>query len=221
MSSSSTPDNSLVLSYLDLRKAIGIIGMALPFVLAFGKIIIESPGIQSSISSYYYTVMRDVFVGSLCAIAVFLLSYRGYERQDNIAGVLAGLLAFGTAFFPIAPANATGRQMIIGAAHLLFSASFFLTLAFFALILFRKTNPGKPMTEKKQQRNLVYAICGYAIIDCVALTVLVHFMPSDSPVWKIKPIFWLETAAILAFGISWFVKGEAILKDEEDGAVLN
>src|SRR6266498_3589357 len=147
MSSSSSPNNSLVLSYLDLRKAIGIIGMALPFVLAFGKIIIESPGIQSSISSYYYTVMRDVFVGSLCAIAVFLLSYRGYERQDNIAGVLAGLLAFGTAFFPIAPANATGRQMIIGAAHLLFSASFFLTLAFFALILFRKTNPGKPMTE--------------------------------------------------------------------------
>jgi len=29
-----------------------------------------------------------------------------------------------------------------------------------------------------------------------------------------NPLFWLETLAILAFGVSWIVKGEAILKDE-------
>jgi asparagine N-glycosylation enzyme membrane subunit Stt3 len=211
-----TPSNSLVLSYLDLRKAIGIIGIALPFVLALGKIILESPGIQSSISSYYYTVMRDVFVGSLCAIAVFLMSYRGYERKDDIAGRLACLFALGTALFPTAPdANATGRDTIIGTAHLLFAAFFFLTLAFFALVLFRKTNPDKPPTRRKKQRNMVYTVCGYAIIACIALIVLVKFLPDGSPVQKFAPVFWLEAAAIVAFGVSWFVKGEAILKDDE------
>ena len=31
-----------------------------------------------------------------------------------------------------------------------------------------------------------------------------------------NPIFWFETLAIFAFGFSWFVKSEVILKDEED-----
>ncbi len=216
MSSPSRSNNSLVLSYLDLRKAIGIIGIALPFVLAFGKIIFENPGIQSTISSYYYTGMRDVYVGSLCAIAVFLMSYRGYERQDQIAGRLACYFALGTALFPIAPdANATGRDAVIGMVHLLSATSFFLTLSFFALFLFRKTNSNKPPTEKKKQRNKVYTVCGYAIIACIALIVLVRFLPSGSLVQKLAPVFWLQSAAIFSFGVSWFVKGEAILKDEE------
>jgi hypothetical protein len=71
------PQEPLVLSYLGLRKAVGIIGLALPFVLAFGKILLQSPGIQDSISAYYYTDMGNVFVGSLCAIGVFLMSTRG------------------------------------------------------------------------------------------------------------------------------------------------
>jgi hypothetical protein len=29
-----------------------------------------------------------------------------------------------------------------------------------------------------------------------------------------KPGYWLEALAVLAFGISWFTKGEAILKDK-------
>jgi len=34
-------DNSLVISYLWLRTAIGIIGIALPFALALGKILFD------------------------------------------------------------------------------------------------------------------------------------------------------------------------------------
>src|SRR6266852_8308761 len=84
------PQDSLVLSYLGLRKAVGIIGFALPFVLA-----IAGPGIQGSISCYYYTDMRNVLVGSLCAIGVFLMSTRGYDLRDEIAGRLACVFAIG------------------------------------------------------------------------------------------------------------------------------
>ena len=206
---------SLVLSYLGLRKAIGIIAIALPFVLAFGNMLLGGQGIQESISSYYYTGMRDVFVGSLCAIAVFLMSYRGYERKDDIAGDLACVFALGVALFPTTPeVSATSQEQIIGALHLLFAASFLLTLAYFSLVLFRKTDPAKTPTRRKRQRNAVYTFCGYAILVCIALIVVVAFIPSDSPLKRLDPVFWLESAAVVAFGVSWLTKGEAILKDE-------
>src|SRR3989442_7994060 len=96
-------DNSLVISYLTLRKAIGIIGLLLPFVLSLGKILFESSGLETSISAYYYTSMRNVFVGSLCAIGVFLLSYRGFDVRDEIAGKVGCLFAVLTALFPTTP----------------------------------------------------------------------------------------------------------------------
>jgi hypothetical protein len=31
----------------------------------------------------------------------------------------------------------------------------------------------------------------------------------------LDPVFWLESIAVFAFGVSWFVKGEGILEDEK------
>ncbi len=206
-------NDSLVLSYLSLRRSVGVIGITLPFVLAFGKIFLQSPGIQTSISAYYYTVMRGVFVGALWAIGVFLYSYHGYEKQDDVAGDLACIFAIGTALFPTTPSLATELQMTIGRFHLAFAASFFLTLAYFALVLFRKTNQNGNMTKKKRQRNMVYTICGCTIIACIVLIALLKIAPQYFPVSQLTPVFWLEALAIFSFGFSWFVKGEAILAD--------
>ena len=72
-----TPDSEIVISYMNLRRAIGFIGVGLPFALLLGEFIIRSfyanaAGPQPSISEYYYTAMRGVFVGSMCAIGTFL-----------------------------------------------------------------------------------------------------------------------------------------------------
>src|SRR5512143_1409059 len=96
-------DSTLVFSYLTLRKAIGALGLALPFVLSFGAFLIFHQPVQNSISHYYWTGMRDVFVGMLFAIGFFLLSYQGYERADRIAGILACVFAVGVALFPTVP----------------------------------------------------------------------------------------------------------------------
>jgi len=214
MSILSKPNHSLVLSYLGLRRAIGIIGMSLPFVLVFGKMLFDGPGIESSISSYYHTAMRDVFVGSLCAIAVFLLSYWGYDRIDSITGKLAALWAVGTAFFPASPLNPSPEQILIGKFHSIFALSFFLTLAFFALVLFRKTNPEQTPTSRKLTRNSIYVVCGIGILVCIVLIMMVELLPVSSSISRLSPVFWLEALAIILFGISWFVKGKAIVKDE-------
>ena len=211
---SGAQDSPLVLSYLALRKAVGIIGVALPFVLAVGKILSEGPGIQSSISSYYYTDTRDLFVGSLCAIGVFLMSYTGYDN-DKIAGRLASVFAIGVALFPTTPdTGATSRDRLIGALHLSFAALLFLTLAYFSIRLFTKTAPDKKPTPQKLQRNALYRVSGYTILACILLIAVAALPPIKAMVERLSPRFWLESVAIVAFGVSWLTKGEVIFKDQ-------
>jgi len=217
MSPQPSPDGPLVLSYLDLRKAVGMIGLALPFVLAIGKIVLQGPGIELSISDYYFTGTRDILVGSLCAIGVFLTSTKGYDRKDEIAGYLAGVFAIGTALFPTTPAHdPTSQPKVIGVLHYAFAALLFLTFAYFCLMLFTRTAPDRKPTRQKLLRNKVYRVCGYTILGCILLTVVVKLPPVKALIGQFSPVFWLESLAIVTFGLAWFTKGEAILKDQED-----
>jgi len=233
-------ERSLAMSYLGLRRAIGLIGVFLPFVLVIGKIIIEGPGMEGSISAYYYTVMRGVFVGSLCAIGVFLLSYR-YQKHDIIAAVLAGIFAIGVALFPTTPSVApTPTDEIIGVVHAVCAGLFFLTLAYMSIFLFTRTHPskmlsprkpleylsllvatrtvpGEPLEPRKKWRNVIYRVCGYAIVLCVVLIGIVAIPAIKNLVEQLHPVFWLESIAILAFGFSWLIKGDTILKDRKSG----
>jgi hypothetical protein len=205
----------LVFSYMELRKAVGIMGLALPFVLAFGKILLGGHGIERSISDYYYTDMRGVLVGILWAIGVFLLSTRGYDRKDEIAGQLAFVFALGTALFPIAPdEGATQKAEIIGVLHWSCAALLFLTLAYFSVVLFTKTNPDTPPTSRKLQRNKLYRLSGYTIVACVLLIGVVSLKQLKPLFTPFHAVFWLETCAIVAFGVSWLTKGEMILADK-------
>jgi hypothetical protein len=217
MNDRSKSENALVFSYLTLRQAIGLLGTSFPFVLSLGAVIFFRTGIQSSISSYYHTGMGDVFVGTLCVIGFFLLSYKGYERADDIAGVLGCVFAVGVALFPTTPDNlASGDARFVGYIHFASATLFFLTLIYFSLFLFTKTDPSRPSTRRKLKRNIVYRVCGYTMSLCIVLIVIYILLPDQvaSPIEVYKPVFWLESIAVVAFGISWLTKGEAILKDE-------
>ena len=206
----------LVISYLTLRKAIGVLGIALPFALAFGGLWLHGVELQNSVSSYYRTEMRDVFVGTLCAIAVFLMAYNGYDPIDNVIGKLASLFAIGTALLPVAPdRDPSPHEVLIGNIHLFSAALFFLALAIFSLFLFTQTDPQKKKTQKKQQRNAVYIACGCLILVGLVLIAVIGLLP-DGTLTELKkghPIFWLESMMVVAFGFSWLTKGEAILQD--------
>jgi cytochrome bd-type quinol oxidase subunit 2 len=216
MSSNERNESPLVFSYLELRKAIGILGIALPFVLLLGAWIIFKTGLQSSISSYYYTGMRDVLVGTLVAFGIFLYSYKGYPG-DAIYGKLACGFAIGVALFPTRPAGAeTGIARTVGYFHLLFTIAFFVTLIYFSYFLFTKSDQ-KELPKKKQQRNQVYRTCGILMAICILGIVIDVLFPSAMAWLGDRSVFWLETGAIWAFGVSWFTKGEAIaiLNDED------
>lgn len=234
-----SPEQSHVRSHLYFRTFIGVLGIAFPFVLLFGRMLFEGWGILDSISDYYYSVaMRNVFVAGLVALAILLICYH-YAPVDDLASTAAGICAIGVALFPTAPAiGATPRQSGVGGLHYAFAATFFVILAYFALFLF--TKPAAPfakplahisrmllrrpatlvatpnavqLTHRKRQRNQVYMVCGSTIVACILLLLLLR-LPGVPQFQSLHPVFWLETLAICAFGFGWIVKGEVILKDE-------
>ena len=192
----------------------------LPLILAIGAFLIFHEGIQPSISHYYHTGMRDVFVGAHWAIGLFLLSYTGYKKDGVLedvligvpVGVPAGIGAIGLALFPTTPLeNPTDLQKIIGGFRLAFTSLWFLTLVYFSLVLFTRTDQESP-TPRKKKRNWVYKGCGYIMLGSIFLIVLHAFLPSNiqQVVSACNPVFWLEWIAVWAFGISWMTKGEAL-----------
>ena len=217
-SASSQP---LIISYLTLRKFIGWLGFSLPFVLGVGGIVIDFNAIkfEPSISDYYYSTLRDVFVGVLFSISVFLMSYRGYDKKDHNASLLAGLCVLGVALFPTSPVcNPLSNELTVGMFHYVFVAGYFLTLSYISIFLFTKTHVGAEATRtpKKLQRNNVYIVCGVLMILSLAAIGLNKLLNMHVDLCKETSctVFLLESIAVLAFGVSWLTKGELILKDE-------
>lgn len=195
-------------SYLALRKAVGWIGILLPFVLMFGDFLVFKGSFpQPSISLYYHTPMRDLLVGGLCAVALFLFFYSGYNKWDNYTGNFAGLFAIVVAWFP---ASQPGTGGIINAIHFTAAALFFITLACFSLFLFtrRDENP----TPEKLKRNIIYIICGIVMLACMMLMLIYFIITGHSGTSSV--IFWAETIALIAFGVSWLTKGGSLIPDK-------
>ena len=58
---------------------------------------------EGSISAYYFTSVRAVFVAALCALGACLIVYRGNSNAEDIALNASGAFAFVVAFVPTKP----------------------------------------------------------------------------------------------------------------------
>jgi hypothetical protein len=150
--------NELIVSDLFLRQTVGWMGTLLPIVLLVGNAISSSAPRPDSISGYYYTDMRNIFVGTLCALGVFLVAYRGYDGVDEFITNVAGLAAIGVALCPTkptvctagteaCPASSVARlstsQQVVGDVHLVLAAITLTALGLMALRFAKRgTTPG-------------------------------------------------------------------------------
>lgn len=216
-----TRENPEMLSYTRIRRAIGVLGMALPVVLLIAGALFHNllggKGIMMpSISHYYYTYLVTVFTGTLCAVGLFLITYKGYGPADDAATNMAGFCAFCVALFPTTHDSLQFSIYYMdfvtppGWIHFTFAASLFLILAFISIFIFTKTNPQKQMTDEKRNRNKIYKWCGYLMVLFVALIAVCIKLGLE----KYNTTFWLEMASLWAFGISWLTKGELISGDK-------
>lgn len=217
-------ENKLVLSYLTVCKIIGILGFFFPLILVLGSFLFGGcTEIQNSISNYYHTNMRDVFVGYVGTLSILLFSYKGYDIIDRIVSGCAGIFGTIVALMPMALRDplpncnivcTVQTYRIIHTIHLISAALFILSMAYFTLFLFTKgeTRP----TPEKRIRNKIYHGAGYIMLTCIAFLILFFLIPDHihHTLLQYKPAFWLETIAFVAFGFSWLVKGGVFFKDE-------
>jgi hypothetical protein len=225
----------LVTNYLYLRKAVGWLGTLLPVILLAADPVALSiehsscAWLPASVSGYYYSPVRNIFVGALCALGLFLIAYVGADLGDRVITDLAGLFALGVALVPTTPTVASPpsltcetvaqwstREQVVGDIHAVSSVLFFLFLAWMA-IRFTNTNSPQP-SPQKLRRNWIYRICAIVILVSTAAAVITNFLPAS-----LRPPFpWLflyEAVGIFAFGVSWFVKGQTLIGALKDPPV--
>ena len=191
-----------------------------------------SSNVPYSLSGYYYTHTRGLFTGTFWALGVFLVAYNGYDWRDKLTSTLAGVAAIGIATFPTgppanvqaAPANACSpripvlykaspEQSWLTLGHFI-SLVILLCALFVMALLFRQSSDAAQATmtdrEKKQKKRNNAFYLGSAIgiaVGGAGAVVQGFFSPSLQA--RTPWLFWFEFVAIIAFGVAWFVKGEA------------
>lgn len=213
-----TNDNDIA-TYRRIRSAIGTLGIGLPIVLLILPLLpFFKTEIQNSISHYYYTNLRELFTGVLCAVGLFLIRYQGHKnpiiwKNDSLLTNIAGAMAFGIAFFPtnIEECSLKVNTLIpychcwLGWLHYAFAATFFIVLAIVSINVFtigQNENADIPLSFINENR--IYKTCGYLMLIFIILVpILASFKISYTTLI-------CEALALFSFGTSWIIKGRAL-----------
>ena len=201
-------------SYLVMRTAVGVLGIAMPFVIVLvDGLWLDGRFPRDSLSAYYYSGVRDVFVGVLCATAVFLVTYKVVERNlDNFLSIVAGIAALVVALFPTGPPSdlvpLTPLQMRLGetfvkTVHFAAAGVFILALGIIC-ITFGVREGKRSDRNRRQQRFWRRFHWGCATV--IGLAVLFILVVDLGLGWD-RALLVGEVAAVWAFGASWLMKG--------------
>lgn len=208
---------SYVRSYLWLRAFTGILGILVPIVLVLVEPLLfdDRPFLLGSLSAYYYSGVREFFVGSLCAIGVFLLAYKIVDRSwENLVSITAAISVVCVALFPTSrPGNGvplTPLQVWLGEdwvqrVHFTAAAVFLTSLGVISYF-FARLGPKTGRLSPRFWRGFHLTCCGF-IGGALALAVIHHLTD-----WPGKGLLIAEWAAIWAFAASWLGKGLEIVE---------
>jgi hypothetical protein len=220
-------EKDAIISYFKLRQFIGLLGILLPLICyGIGKLF-KHP-LQQSISFYYYSNVQDFFVGILVAVSVFLITYKGFRVIENIITWIIGVAGFGIALFPCL--NKVELDKLVGVfpektfnfpgafpfspdwsstIHCVCGIIFFLLLAINSFLFTLPEDNLKYKDsgiDKKTYRNMIYWVCGGVIIISLIILAFIYHPQQNNG----HKVFFFETIMLVAFGISWLVKGKTL-----------
>ena len=199
---------------LRLRAMIGWLAMLLPWM-----VVLLVGYFPKSISATWYTNACTVFMIILGSASLLLVSYKGYEKIDDIILTCSGIMGLGICLFPCSVPNVSGKvgtfmieegtSQII---HTVCAIIFFALLSYNSIFLFTKSSG--EMTTRKKIRNIIYRVCG---IGMLASFLIMLLPPFYIQVWL------TETIALFFFAISFLTKADIYpwlacdmpVKDEE------
>ena len=182
-----------------LRALIGWLGMLLPWI-----VVLLIGYFPKSISATWYTNACTVFMIILGSASVLLISYKGYEKIDDILLTCSGIAGLGICLFPCEVSTVRGAvgtflidSKVSDIIHFVCAIIFFGILAYNSFFLF--TKGAGEMTKKKKIRNIIYRVCGVGMIASFLIVLL--------PSFYIK--VWLtEAIALFFFAISFLTKAD-------------
>lgn len=219
-----------------LQQTVGWIAFAMPWFVRAVAYLWDGISTTNSISAYYYTSLRDVFVGALVVGGVVLAFFPSPHKIDRWLSRIAGGAAVGIALFPmtikegvidwVSATTPEARRAYVQALehgphgplhyHYAFVVVFFATVFYLVTFRFKANTPADP-TERKLKRNRVYAVCGY-VMGSAFLWMAVLWLRYHGDQNEMASIFYPETIAVTAFAAAWLVKGQVVLKDRPRSA---
>jgi len=194
-----------VITYQNLRTNIGLLGLLLPIILAFGV----DFEIKPSISHFYYTDMGVVFTGVLWVFGWLLISYRGYD-SDNLITTIAGVLIIIVSLVPTA--HLAGENQAPNAhqdemknyIHLFSAGTFFILMGYMSFCSFTQES-GIGLVKTRRRR--IYRVSGVMVWLSIALLIPVTTLEINLTGID---VYLGETVALFFFGISWLVKSKSL-----------
>jgi hypothetical protein len=202
------PGEDPALSYKRLRSIIGFVGLTLPLSCTLTAVV--DGHFESSISAYYYTDITIIFTGTLCIIGVFLIAYRfGSFVFEDGATTLAGIAAFGVAFFHTAPSGASLEQLRLSNVHLVSATALFVLLGAISLFVFpADVPPDHPIAS--------YWYHGLGGLIWLSLILMVVLNETARHFYDHAHLFFvLEAVCVVSFSLAFIIKGKATLVDHE------
>ena len=182
-----------------LRAMIGWLGMLLPWI-----VVLLIGYFPKSISATWYTNACTPFMIILGSAAFLLISYKGYERIDDVILTCSGIAGLMICLFPCAVSEESVKvgtfmveQSVSNIVHGASAVIFFGLLAYNSFFLFTKSSGN--MTRNKKIRNTIYKVCGVGMLASFLILLL--------PAFRIK-VWLMETFALFFFGVSFLTKAD-------------
>lgn len=216
-------------SLLLIRTVVGVIGVLLPVALFLGENFYVPGEISArgSLSAYYHTAMRDLFVGALCVVGFMLMTYLSGQTRtwDFWLSFFAGLFVLGVAFVPPGrhgvpegaplcgpstsqqPSDCSPIQSLLGESvaagiHFTCAAIFILCLAGICFNFgYREVK-----YNARSGRATFHRFCGSAILAAILLIIVGIFV--DFTIFGLTTLYVGEVTCVWAFGASWLIKGK-------------
>lgn len=140
----------------------------------------------------------------LGSAAFLLISYKGYEKIDDVILTCSGISGLMICLFPCAVSDDAIKvgtflidQGVSNIVHGVSAVIFFGLLSYNSFFLFTKS--GGEMTRNKKIRNIIYKVCGVGMIASFLILLL--------PAFPIK-VWLMETIALFFFGVSFLTKAD-------------
>lgn len=203
-----TRTSHLERSFIVQRRGMAALAAIFPVAFLVSSFIVDRTEFQTSISAYYWTkdLERNIFVGVLCAVAVFLVLYKGYNLLEDRILDAAGASAAGVAFFPMDRAGDCTSSGV--SAHGVFAVIFFACIFYLCIFMSRTSLEGITDPGRRERFRRAYRWCSGIMVASVALAVLSRLLPKETiqTLCENSAIFWFEAVGVWAFSAFWYTK---------------